>query len=157
MKTIHIVRHAKAEHTQIQTDHSRKLTNTGLLQCASIATQLIKNYLLIDAWMCSDAIRTMETAQAFAKHYNKPNIIYYPTLYHANATEIAQHIAAMPDTISSIILFAHNPGVTNYINSLQLVRIDNMPTCGLVTYTANCVKWIDVANSPKKFIQFLTS
>jgi phosphohistidine phosphatase len=60
-------------------------------------------------------------------------------------------IGAMDDKFDSIALFAHNPGITDFANSLTGTRIDNLPTTGIFAVKINSKKWSDFKEAGKEF------
>jgi phosphohistidine phosphatase len=65
-----------------------------------------------------------------------------------------QAVAGLPDKASSIALFAHNPGITEFVNMLTNVRIDDMPTCSVFAVSAEASSWMEFVSAPKKFLFF---
>ena len=58
--------------------------------------------------------------------------------------EILHVIKSLDDTISSLMIFGHNPGVTDFANDLCNINIYNIPTCGIVGIRFEADKWKDV-------------
>ena len=62
---------------------------------------------------------------------SKDEIIFVPEFYNAPVNVFYKTVAALDESLNSIAIFAHNPGVTDFANSLTSFRIDDMPTCGM--------------------------
>ena len=63
-------------------------------------------------------------------------------------------ISQLPETVNSIAVFSHNPGITDFVNTLtDEIRVDNVPTCGMfaVSFAAD---WQSFKLAPKKFLFF---
>ena len=50
--------------------------------------------------------------------------------------------------------FSHNPGITDYANTLTNVHTDNIPTCGIFAVQADVEKWQDFTKAEKMFLFF---
>ena len=46
---------------------------------------------------------------------------------------------------NSAMIIAHNPGLTNLINEIADVILDNLPTSGLVEICFDCALWSDIS------------
>ena len=154
MKTVIIVRHAKSSWADIgMADFDRPLNDRGQKDAPEMAAKLKKKGINIDLFISSPAKRAKKTAQFFAEEfeYPKEKILLVPQLYHAGVADFMEVIYKLPDTIDTIILFSHNPGITEFVNRLTDIKIDNMPTCGVFAATVNCDNWVDFGQAKKKF------
>lgn len=156
MKTIYLVRHSKAEQHFIGNDFERKLTETGKQNSELVSKRLIEKYPSIELFISSPAKRAKTTAQQFAACYqvDKESIVYKSELYHAPSFVYEKVIDGIDNDFNSVIIFAHNPGINDYINQLGIVALDNMPTTGVFVFQANVAKWTDVAKAKKQFLYF---
>jgi phosphohistidine phosphatase len=48
-------------------------------------------------------------------------------------------------------LFSHNPGITDFANSLTSARIDNLPTCGIFAVKIDTERWDNFKEAKKEF------
>jgi phosphohistidine phosphatase len=53
-----------------------------------------------------------------------------------------------------VAVFSHNPGITEFANSLTNVRIDDMPTCSTFALSIDTNSWNDFESAEKKFLFF---
>jgi len=88
-------------------------------------------------------------AEAYGK--NKKDILLFPELYHAPEEIFYQVITKLPDNSNTVALFSHNPGITDFINSLTNTRIDNMPTCGIFAIKTEIKEWRSFRDGEKEF------
>jgi phosphohistidine phosphatase len=58
-----------------------------------------------------------------------------------------------PDNYSSVAIIAHNPGLTNLINEITNISLDNLPTTGLAEIDFNCLKWNEVSFENSNLIE----
>ena len=152
-----IIRHAKAETAFTLNDFERPLNERGKNDAAGMAKRLLGKKIKIDAFVSSPAIRAKQTAELFAATYDtkKNDIILLSSLYHAASEVFFEVIAQLDDQLSRVAIFAHNPGITHFVNDLgPPEKIDNMPTCAIFSVQANVDKWIAFGKAKKEFLFF---
>jgi phosphohistidine phosphatase len=156
MKTIYVLRHGKAKDGSLfGTDKERKLNNTGKEQVQAIAKNFIeKQKTIIDCIITSDAVRTQMTTKIVAAEIGCNNIVIQPTLYNAPLEVYYEVIMQQPDAYNNVLIVGHNPGITNFVNSLGIIKLDNMPTSGIVGFTSNCTNWLQFMDAQKAFLYF---
>src|ERR1044072_5590497 len=134
MKSILVIRHAKStwDHPSL-IDFDRPLNDRGHRDAPMMATRLKEKGVNIDVFVSSTANRAFTTAAYFAETYGvkKKDILKRPELYHAPANMFFQVIGSLNNAYDSVALFSHNPGITDFVNMLTNVRIDDMPTCAI--------------------------
>lgn len=158
MKTIYLVRHAKSswENTAVS-DFDRKLNERGLRDAPEMGNRLHKKVHHIDAFISSPAKRAKKTCKFFCKAFgaDEEKIIYIDALYLASSQTFTQVISWLDDELKSVALFSHNPGITEFANTLvPEVIIDNMPTCAIFAVKANTKHWKDFEAAEKEFLFF---
>lgn len=158
LKTIFFIRHAKAESIKYNhSDFERKLHVTGIEEAYTISNRLFEKQFKIDAFISSSAWRTIETCEIFCKQFKVPNsnIIKRKDLYLASAEKILEVIHNIDSKQNQVALFAHNPGITDCIQSLELpIRIYEMPACGILGVSAETIHWSAFLTCKKKFIYY---
>jgi len=50
-----------------------------------------------------------------------------------------------------VAIFAHNPGITDFVNSLTSFKTGEMPTCGVFAIKINSDSWEDFETANKDF------
>lgn len=157
MKTVFIIRHAKSDQQFFGNDFERPLNARGLNDAPMMAKRLADNGVNIDLLVASPAIRAKKTAELFANNLNMltEDIVFVSALYHASSEVFEEVIAALPDSVASVALFSHNPGITHFAGKLGTgTRVDNMPTCAVFAVEADTASWALFANTAKKCILF---
>lgn len=157
MKTLLLIRHAKSSWDEAtMNDMDRPLNDRGKQNAPEMAHRILKKNIEIDAFITSPAKRAKKTAEFFAKEYGagKKKIIVAQELYHATDEDFNKVITAADSQYDSIAVFSHNPGITDFANSLTTVRIDNMPTCSVFAVKADVKDWADFSNAEKEFYFF---
>lgn len=156
MKRLYIVRHAKSSWGDFTTpDFDRPLNDRGKKDAPEMAKRLLDKNINIDVFISSPAKRAKSTGKAFCKVYDrdKEEIIFIPELYHASVETFNKVSATIDDKYSSAAIFSHNPGITDFVNTLvKDVSIDNMPTCAVFAVEIEANSWKDFLSASKKFL-----
>lgn len=150
MKTLTIVRHAKSNWgNDGLKDLYRPLSERGYMDANVISKQISKKIEVPDYWITSPAIRAYSTAIIFASafKYDAEKIIIKQKIYEATIKNIKQIVASIPDMYKHVILFGHNPSLTNYFNEVADSFADNVPTCGALHLTSPANKWKEFSNT----------
>jgi phosphohistidine phosphatase len=146
MKTLTIVRHAKSDwgNDNLEDIH-RPLSESGYADAKALSKQVLKKMEVPDYWLTSPAIRAYSTALIFANtfKYNSEKMSIKKSIYEATIKNLKQVINQIPDNFNNVILFGHNPGLTNFFNEVSDSYADNIPTCGTLHLKANTNKWKD--------------
>lgn len=152
MKTVLLIRHAKSSWGDLSLpDFERPLNDRGKADAPKMAKRLQKKNIPIDTFISSPARRARKTAEVFAVQYGlkKSDIVFREELYHAQPATFFETIASAPPGSDSIAIFSHNPGITEFANSLTDNRVDNMPTCSIFAVRAEVDDWSDFKNARK--------
>ena len=75
----------------------------------------------------------------------------FDKLYHAPAHVYYDILDDLDDDFKTIAIFAHNPGITDFVNSLSETTIDNMPTCGIFAVKVQIKNWSEFRDAEKNF------
>ena len=138
------VRHAKSnwDHPGLK-DFDRPLDARGLRDAPLMAKKMHELKLVPDMIITSGANRAKSTAEFFMKEFNLPKDRFRieNDLYEASPEEVFDVLRSAPDDARFVYLFGHNPTFTWVANNLSGVRIDNVPTCGVVHAQANLEHW----------------
>lgn len=156
MKTVLLIRHAKSswDNTTLK-DFDRTLNERGLRDAPVMARRLLDKNIAIQGFISSPAVRAISTCTIFARVYGKENnIIIYKDLYEAPPLVFSKVIKTADNALNSIAIFAHNPGITDFANSLTNTRVDDMPTCAIFAVQANVNNWADFEHAGKTFLFF---
>ncbi|HYE55513.1 MAG TPA: histidine phosphatase family protein [Chitinophagaceae bacterium] len=156
MKTIIFIRHAKSSWDDpAMSDFDRPLNDRGKRDAPEMAERLVKKRIKVDAFISSPARRARKTAVVFAKTYglSKEDVILKDELYHPSETAFFDVITQITDPLETIAIFSHNPGITDFVNLLSNVRIDNVPTCGMFAVSFNG-DWASFRQANKNFLFF---
>jgi len=157
VKTLLIIRHAKAETTFAINDFERPLNERGKKDAPAMAQRLMDRKITIDAFISSPAKRAKKTATLFCETMggSENDIVLVSSLYNAPFEVFYEVINGVSNSFNTIAIFAHNPGITYFVNELSSsVQIDNMPTCGVFAINLDINNWSEFAKSKKNFLFF---
>lgn len=114
---------------------------------------MLDKKIKIDAFIASPAKRAKKTAELFASEYrkDKKDVIFFEELYLADPESFFKVIEQTDDDFSTIAVFSHNEGITQFANQLSDVRVDDMPTCSIFAVKMKLKKWKDFRGAEKEF------
>jgi len=157
-RTLVIIRHAKSSWANpLQSDYERPLNDRGEQDAPAMGTRLKEIGIIPDLIIASTAKRAKQTAKkiAVAMGYDVENIKWEEKLYHCIPSVFEEVIYEADDTIKTIFIVAHNPGITGFVNQLSPdFSIDNMPTCGVVGAHVTADEWNQFATADRKVFLF---
>lgn len=150
MKTLYIIRHAKSSWDNPDlSDFERPLNSRGKKNAPRMAKRLKEKRIVPDVMLTSPAERALATCQEFARvlNFDENKIKADRRLYHADEDQILTVIRELKDSPRDseevVMLFGHNPGLTEFVNSLLKEELENIPTCGIVAASLNIDRWKD--------------
>lgn len=167
MKTLYVLRHAKAERDAPSgEDYDRPLAPRGRDDAARLGRSLTVRPDLI---VTSSAKRTLETVQHLTAHWPEPPAIRAEeTLYLAPASRLLETVRQLPATAHSVLLVGHNPGIGDLAaqlahqtpgaapsEMLRRLRL-KFPTCALATFEISAENWADAGPDLARLIAFAT-
>jgi phosphohistidine phosphatase len=157
MKTLFVVRHAKSSWNNPELDDfDRPLNKRGKQNAPLIASILAKKKIKPEQMISSPANRAYSTAEFFAEAFEYPNseIKIDENLYEADSLDILNVITSVEDYINSVMIFGHNPGLTDFVNFISDGEIENVPTTGVVCLSLKSNCWKDVTRRSCELLWF---
>ena len=154
MKTLYLVRHAKSSWAiEDIADKDRPLKGRGIRDAHLISTYLGETMdQSLNIQLCSSsATRALHTALIFAQNFgiSAGQIRVVDELYHCGCTEIRDEVKGTGDEVDILFLFAHNPGITEYVNEITDAGIKNVPTTGVAGIRFDSNKWSTIPQEGK--------
>lgn len=157
-KTLLLIRHAKSSwDIGIKSDFERTLNERGKKDAPAMAERLMKKKILINAFVASPATRAKKTAAYFCTAYGVPDneIIFISKLYHAACDDFNDVVSNLNNSLHTVAIFSHNPGITEFINQLvPSIQIADMPTCGIFAVQIHTTNWNAFDTAQKEFLFF---
>lgn len=153
MKTLFLIRHAKSDwENALLKDIERPLNERGYAAAHFMSTRLNSAPDLI---ITSPAVRAASTALIFARNLNyDPNaILIRKELYDTSVKEYLSVIKQIEDRFHTVLLFAHNPTISDTADQLTKGLPMEMPTCAVAGIRFDVENWNTVkAGSGQLFL-----
>lgn len=157
MKQLTLVRHAKSSWKEKgQDDFDRPLNERGKRDAPMMGRRLAQTHIAPDLIVSSPAKRAITTARIIADAigYTTSNIVLNKMIYEAELKDLFKVINGFDDHAQHVMLFGHNPGLTELTIYLTIAPIDNVPTCGVVRVELAVDTWADVKQGSGTLIEF---
>jgi phosphohistidine phosphatase len=157
VKTLHLLRHAKAEAAppaHDPTDHARPLNRRGRKAAEAMAAYLAENGFTVDRVFCSTAVRARETYLPLQRVLGAVPVAYRDSLYLIDSDELFNFVKSLPDTAASVLLIGHNP--TYHETAVRLIGRapgqgeawrkveEKFPTGALCSISFDVTRWAEV-------------
>ena len=146
MKKLYLMRHAKSDwNGYYVSDFERGLNKRGLHD-APMMGGILKEKITPDLIVASPATRAKMTAEAVAEKLGYPSleIVFEKAIYEASVSDLIEVVRNLPDDADEVLLVGHNPALTELINRLGDVRLDNLPTASLVGFSFETERWREI-------------
>jgi phosphohistidine phosphatase len=154
VKTLHLLRHAKSDWSDATlADHDRPLSGRGRKARKTIARH-IRGWP-VDLVVCSTAVRTRSTAKPVVEALGCP-VRYEAGVYLADADALLAVVRALPDTLSTVMLVGHNPGMEDLAEAL-CGSTPLFPTAALATIELGVDHWHEVERGCGRLTAFTTA
>jgi len=142
-----ICRHAKSSWQDTSlSDFDRPLNKRGKRDAPEMGRRLVRQGAYPDLIMTSPAARAVATALHYARQLGIPpeQIRRNPAQYEASVPELVRLIHTVDSCVGTLMLVGHNPESTDLANALGGLRIENIPTSGIVALTFFQCAWPDL-------------
>ncbi len=144
MKKLYLARHAKSswDYPELN-DFERPLNKRGNRDAPLMGKILKEMDFNPDLILSSPALRAYSTARIIAEEIDYPleKIETSEMLYEYGTKEAINLIQSVNDGVSSLIIFGHNPTLTQLNNYFCNNHIGNIPTCGISAIEFNVDSW----------------
>jgi phosphohistidine phosphatase len=153
-KTLIVMRHAKTE-TQLadQKDYERNLVERGKNDAALMAERLVQSGCKPDLILYSSANRTAQTTAIVLKTagFEQAETRPLQQLYHAGAATIENEVMAVADSVETLMIVGHNPGISEFTYHCDPKSIiSEMPTSAIAVFSFEADNWQGFAHAKKK-------
>lgn len=142
-----LIRHAKSSWSDpFADDHARVLNARGHASAEAIGAWMAAEGYLPDVVLCSDAVRTQETAALILPSLDpQPRLDLSGTIYHASPDTILDLLYRQ--TAETVAVIGHNPGIGMLANMLVRVppkhhRFSDYPTCATTVIDFDAESWV---------------
>ncbi len=164
MHQLLLLRHAKSSWDDAnKPDRDRPLNQRGRTSAALMRHTMLDLGLSPDLVLVSSAKRTLETLEALEPWTDTPLIEPMDALYLATAGQLMDALRDVPETVRSVLLIGHNPGLHDL--ALTLCNDPNppaarqmtagFPTAALAEFTIGA-PWSRIMPGGGRLVRFLT-
>jgi len=143
-KTLVLVRHSKAEERSVKTgDINRPLTEKGKADTIKMADFLLKTGIEPDLILSSPATRAKQTAGIFLENFklSDNNLNLSKPLYYSTAKTILDHLYVLPEKVNTVLVVAHNPGISDLARGLSAGQAGFMENTQVIILKYEIEKW----------------
>ena len=157
VKQLILVRHAKSDWGDPALgDHERPLNKRGQRNAPEMGERFSKREVHPDRIYTSSALRAQTTAKIIAEALDYPaeDIEQVKGLYHAGVDTWLDFISGLEDSLSCVMCFGHNPGLTELAHFEFGCELSNIPTCGVLTLDFAADHWAKVPGTQPDQVDF---
>ena len=142
MKTLMLMRHAKSSwDNSLLSDYERPLNGRGRGDAPRMGRLLYNEDWLPDLIIASSARRAADTADLVALSAGyEGEIVYTDNLYHGDPEDYIAAAKAADDSVDSILMVGHNPGIEELVVDLS-GHAERMPTAALAVFEVDIPSW----------------
>jgi phosphohistidine phosphatase len=147
LKRLYIVRHGKSSWDFPGIDDiDRPLIERGISSSYRMSRAFFGKNPLPDLIITSPAIRALHTALIFARTLELPTslIKIEQSIYMTSESDLLECICSFDDSLNAVMVFGHNPCLTDFANRFLKDKLDNIPTSGMVTLIFRTKLWKDI-------------
>ncbi len=138
IKTLFLMRHADALPTERgKKDIDRKLSIEGIIEAKKNIKKIFTREEKLNYILVSTAKRTLMTQACFDQ--NIP-IKVLPELYLAGVSTLLEMVNAIPPSVDTACVIAHNPGLSQFVHYFTGQMIE-MPTASIVKIVFDYDDW----------------
>ena len=144
MKILTLVRHAKSSWSDTKlTDRQRPLNRRGERDAPEMGRRIANHGIRPSLILSSPAVRTWTTAKIIAEEISYPAEFLQreESLYLASLDDLLGAVVAQDNGFHSLMVVAHNPGLTEFANFLLPGLTNNLPTAGVVSVQVDREDW----------------
>lgn len=159
MRTIYLLRHAKSSWKDDSVeDFDRPLNKRGRAAATAMGAYFSKQHITPAQVLCSSAKRTRETMERLQMALGPAVPVRYEKgLYLAEAPLLLRRMKRLNDSLGSVMLVGHNPGLeqlallltseddgTNSDADARRKLASKFPTGSLAVIEVNVIRWHDL-------------
>ena len=141
-----LIRHAKSSRDDpALPDKERPLNDRGMRDAPRMGERLAEQDVKPDLILSSPAVRALATAEIIAKKldYKVKDIVVDKRLYASAPDDLLAVIHELGDKPQRVMLFGHNPELTELAHRLSSKIID-MPTCAVAEFSFDTKSWSNI-------------
>lgn len=157
MKTLWLIRHAKSSWSLTTLpDHERPLNERGYRDAHEMPARVLAGIARPTHLWVSPAVRTYTTAVIMAAYLriSPEQFTINQRLYESSVQDYLAVLQQTESKHTDVLLFGHNPVITELTNLLSGSDIANVPTCGIVRLQFDSDNWKQLGPAGCSLISF---
>jgi phosphohistidine phosphatase len=163
VRTVILLRHGKSNWSDSTlADIDRPLAPRGERAAKKLAKYIRRKKIRPTLVLCSPSLRTRQTLEAVEASLGKRcTVEIVPQLYAASEQELLERLQALPETVSSVMLIGHNPGLQNLALLLasrgsDLPQLEEkFPTGALATLAVRSESWTALGAGEAELVDYV--
>jgi phosphohistidine phosphatase len=162
MRTLYLLRHAKSSWSDSTlADRERPLAPRGRRDAKRMGEHLVEGGIEPELALCSPAVRTRETLERLGGALGLVTVRFEEELYAASWTGLLERLHDVPETVASVLLIGHNPGLEDLALALassgpDLARLEaKFPTGALATLAISTATWKELSEGDAVLTAFV--
>jgi phosphohistidine phosphatase len=158
-----LLRHGKSDWSDSTlADIDRPLAPRGERASKRIAKYMRRKKIRPALVLCSSAVRTRQTLEAIEPSLGKSSAVeLVPQMYAASESELLERLQALPESVSSVMLIGHNPGLQDLAlvlasrgAGLPQLR-EKFPTGALATLVVHRESWAGLSPGDAELVDYV--
>jgi phosphohistidine phosphatase len=163
VRTVILLRHGKSSWSDSTVaDIDRPLAPRGERASKRIAKYMRRKRIRPALVLCSPSLRTRQTLKAIEPSLGpRCPVELEPQLYAASKRELLERLQALPESVSSVMLIGHNPGLHNLALVLASRGADlpqleqKFPTGVLATLAVHSESWAALRPGDTELVDYV--
>jgi phosphohistidine phosphatase len=159
VKTLLVLRHAKAQPDAPSGDWARHLTDRGRRNAQAMGEAVKAMTGIPDAIVSSDANRARQTAEIVAEAIGfDGQVALDHAIYGAGLIDLFEVVTSLPEPAGSVLVVGHNPGFEALAAALAGLDATDvrLPTAGLAHLELDLERWGDVVSGCGRLLAIRT-
>ena len=157
MPLLTLIRHAKSSWDYPElSDFERPLNERGRRDAPRMAARVARELRGPVTLLSSPATRAIGTARVFAEALavDFDAIRIEPRVYEASRRVLLELVKSLPDELGQVLLFGHNPGLSELAQTFADCPFDEMPTCAVVELQIDGKSWRQLAPGKGRLLAY---
>jgi phosphohistidine phosphatase len=163
VRTVFLLRHGKSSWSDSAiADIDRPLAPRGERASRRIARYMRRKKIRPALVLCSPSVRTRQTLEAIQPSLAKGCAVeFVPQLYAASEQDLLERLRALPESVSSVMLVGHNPGLHDLALALasrgaELPQLEEkFPTGALATLVVHRESWAALSPGDAELVDYV--
>lgn len=161
-RTVILLRHGKSSWSDPSlADIDRPLARRGERAAKRVARHMRQEKIRPGLVLCSPSLRTRQTLDAITSSLNEDCAVeLVPELYAAPRRELLACLRSLPDSVASVLVIGHNPGLQDLalflaVRGADLSRLaEKLPTGALATLALFSSRWATLSEGDAELVDY---